>query len=360
MTNLEPLVVTGDLIFLTPEERVRFYVQTCDSMGLDFRTRPLQYFEQVDRNGKRVLILYALRGASVQLSAKHNLSVKMSEATFSHDAVMFMATVRNVEGREDYAVGAGSLKGLEGKEYADAIMAAQTKAKRRGILDFVGSGLLDESEVEGMRGSTVDVTASSEFQDYAKIPQAPAPASSDAPSKEVLSIDNWPIGKTVTITVDGPSISPEITAAVETLTAGIVHGMKPLYQAVSDAQYALAADVLGPDMAKDAPVPVGPYDSYKLTGPTILEERAPAPLGGLTEAEITSRLNSYRRDTLQQGGMRPSKGFGIAAKWSKFLAKVAPAKSLSQYSALIKLLDNIFQNGGGALGVVNYIEKEIA
>jgi hypothetical protein len=333
MTNLEPLVVTGDLIFLTPEERIQFYVQTCQSMGLDFRTRPLQYFEQIDRNGKRVLILYALRGASVQLSKNHNLSVKISEATFSHDAVMFMATVRNTEGREDYAVGAGSLKGLEGKEYADAIMAAQTKAKRRGILDFVGSGLLDESEVEGMRGSVVELP-NEELKNYVPIAQPPVPASSDAPSKEVLTIDNGSIGKSVNITVTGPSIDPEILAAADTITAGIVESMKPLYR-----DYALAADVLGPDRAKDAPASV--------------------PAVPLTEAEITSRLNSYRRDTLQQGGCRPSKGFGIAAKWTKYLGKAAPAKSIAQYSQLLKTLDEIFQNSG-ANGVVAYIEKEIA
>ena len=57
-----------------------------------------------------------------------------------------------------------------------------------------------------------------------------------------------------------------------------------------------------------------------------------------TETEITSRLNSYRRDTLQQGGMRPSKGFGIAAKWAKFLSKVAPAKTIDQYVMVLRVL----------------------
>ncbi len=333
MTNLEPLVVTGDLIFLTPEERIQFYVQTCQAMGLDFRTRPLQYFEQIDRNGKRVLILYALRGASVQLSKNHNLSVKISEATFSHDAVMFTATVRNLLGREDSAIGAGSLKSLEGKEYADAIMAAQTKAKRRGILDFVGSGLLDESEVEGMRGSVVELP-NEELKNYVPIAQPPVPASSDAPSKEVLTIDNWPVGNTISVTAEGPSIDPKITSAAEAMTARLVDSMKPLYEA-----YTLAVDVLGPDMAKDAPASI--------------------PDAPLSESEITSRMNSYRRDTLQQGGMRPSKGFGIAAKWAKFLAKVAPDKSVKTYTQLLKTLDNIFQTAG-ANGVVAYIEKEIA
>jgi hypothetical protein len=309
MTKLEPLVVTGELIFLTPEERIRFYVQSCTSWGLDFRTRPLQYFEQIDRNGKRVLLLYALRGASVQLAANHGLTVKLSDASFSHDAVMFTAKVTNPLGREDSAVGATSLKGLEGKEYADAIMAAQTKAKRRAVLDFVGSGILDESEVEGMKGAAIEVTAA-DLAGYQPIAEAPTPVSAEAPATEVVEEKR-------------NNISPEIIKAGESLTAKLVESIQPLRDIVENEKSELAR----PNTA--------------------------------TEAEITSRLNSYRRDTLQQGGMRPSKGFGIAAKWAKFLAKVAPAKSIAQYVDVLLVLDGKFKEVG-ANGVVAYIEQEIA
>ena len=324
MTKLEPLVVTGELIYLTPEERIRFYVQTCESMGLNPLTRPLQYFEQIDRNGKRNLILYALRGASVQLSAMHRLNVKLSDATFSHDAVMFTATVRDPNSREDSAVGATSLKGLEGKEYADAIMAAQTKAKRRAILDFVGSGLLDESEVEGMRGATVEVIEN-DLKDYTPIAQAPAPVSAEAPATEVLPESTH------------GTIAPEILKAGMDLTKKLVESIQPLRDIVENKQYELVHGFV-------PPAPVIPV--------------APAPALP-TEVEITSRLNSYRRDTLQTGGMRPSKGFGIAAKWAKFLAKTAPAKTIDQYVTVLRVLDGKFQESG-ANGVVAFIEQEIA
>ena len=45
---MESIVVTGDLILLSAEDRVKFYVQVCEAMHLDVRTRPLQYFEQID------------------------------------------------------------------------------------------------------------------------------------------------------------------------------------------------------------------------------------------------------------------------------------------------------------------------
>jgi hypothetical protein len=345
MTKLEALVVTGELIFLTPEQRIQFYVQNCHAMGLNPHTRPLQYFEQIDRNGKRQLILYALRGASVQLAANHGLTAFLSKAEFSHDAVMFTATVRNNLGREDSAVGVTSLKGLEGKEYADAIMAAQTKAKRRAILDFVGSGLLDESEIEGMKGATVEVTEN-DLKDYVPIAPAPTPVTAEAPATEVVDnkFTEWPIGKTLEVKIEGPSIPAEITKAANELVANAVKNMQR-EQIVSNEKYELAADALGPDTAKNAPVPA--------------PEAISSAQNQFTEAEITSRLNSYRRDTLQQGGMRPSKGFGIAAKWSKFLLKRAPGKSVAEYVEVLKTLDGVFQKDG-ANGVVAFVEAEIA
>jgi hypothetical protein len=250
----------------------------------------------------------------------HRLNVKLSDATFSHDAVMFTATVRDPNSREDSAVGATSLKGLEGKEYADAIMAAQTKAKRRAILDFVGSGLLDESEVEGMRGATIEVTEN-DLKDYTPIAQAPAPVSAEAPATEVIEPYH--------------NIKPEVIQAAEDLTQRLVEPIQPLRDIVNNEKYELSSDMARTSAAVSVTAPALP-----------------------TEVEITSRLNSYRRDTLQTGGMRPSKGFGIAAKWSKFLGKVAPAKTIDQYVTVLRVLDGKFQESG-ANGVVAFIEQEI-
>lgn len=298
-TRLEPLVVTGELIQLTQDERIQFYIQTCESMDLNPLTRPLQYFEQIDRNGKRNLILYALRVAAAQLRKLHNLSVTISPAEYTQDAVMFTATVTNHSGATDSAVGAESLKGLTGKEYADRIMAAQTKAKRRAILDYVGSGLLDESEVEGMNGAVVEVTEN-DLKGYVAIPPAPTPVAASAPAKEVLPEP------------PAPSLPPAVFEPEPPFTVAA----KP--EAVPQVVVATA-----------------------------------------TEQEITSRMNAYRRDIIQQGGMRPSKGMGIAAKWTKFLAKKAPNKSVQEYTALLSFLDDTLKSAGPA-AVVFFIEQEIA
>jgi hypothetical protein len=299
-------------------------------MQLDFRTRPLQYFEQLDRNGKRNLILYALRSASAQLALIHHLSTSLSDSTITNDVVMFTAKVFDPKGRTDSAVGAVSLKGLSGKEFADAIMAAQTKAKRRAILDMVGSGMLDESEVEGMHGSVVPVDTTGMSSSYVPIPAAPVPVPSSSPAIEIRQdqlteavkkscfspdppFETWPMGKTLEVTVEGPSIDPAITAAADSLVARIIENTAAAVKAATQP----------------------------------------------TEQEITSRLNSYRRDTLSQGGMKPSKGFGIAAKWSKLLTKFAPNKTIEEYQTLLTRLDYALAERGPA-GVVAAIEQEIS
>jgi hypothetical protein len=328
---IDSIVVTQDLILLSDEDRKKFYVQTCEAIGLDFRTSPLRYFEQIDRNGKRVLILYALRNASSQLAMNHGISVKLSEATIQNDTVWFTASASDTKGRTSDAIGAVSLKDLIGKAYADALMAAQTKAKRRAILDMAGHGLTDESEVEGMNGTVVEM-APDAFENYTPTPLPPVPTS--AAATEVSIVDNWPIGKTITVEVIGPSIAPEIIQAGNDLRNGILEKLKKdiTESTTSAAQYAAAVDALGPDMSKYA---------------------------GVTEAEITLCLNNYRRDVLMQGGMKPSKGFGIAAKWSKFVSKRAPNKTIEEYDILLTALDKALE-ALGAVGVVAMIEKEIA
>jgi len=333
MTKMEPLVVTGELIQLTPAERIQFYIQTCESMGLNPLTRPLQYFEQIDRNGKRNLILYALRVAAAQLRKLHNLSVTISPAEYTQDAVMFTATVTNHSGATDSAVGAESLKGLVGKEYADRIMAAQTKAKRRAILDYVGSGLLDESEVEGMNGAVVEVTEN-DLKGYVPIPSAPTPVAASAPAKEVVDPRD---------PVNFPNIDPKVIQAGNKIIDNLAASIKPLVEAASQPWEKQLDAAAKASFSPDPPFVVVP----------------PPQVVSNTEQEITSRLNVYRRDIIQQGGMRPSKGLGIAAKWSKFLAKKAPNKTAEEYTALLSFLDDTLKNAGPA-AVVNFIEQEIA
>ncbi len=58
------------------------------------------------------------------------------------------------DGRCTESIGAVNIAGLKGEAYANAIMKAETKAKRRATLDLLGLGVLDESEAESIPNAT--------------------------------------------------------------------------------------------------------------------------------------------------------------------------------------------------------------
>lgn len=148
---IEKVVVEGDLSKLTPQERVLYYRQVCESLGLNPLTRPFDY---IVLNGR--LTLYARRDATDQLRRAHGISVQIISREFVEALGLYVVTARATapDGRTDEAVGAVSVKGLSGEALANAIMKAETKAKRRVTLSLVGLGWTDESEVESIPGAT--------------------------------------------------------------------------------------------------------------------------------------------------------------------------------------------------------------
>ena len=142
-TIMENVIVKGDLGRLTPEERSKYYATICKSMGLNPLSQP---FEYITLNGK--LRLYARKDATDQLRKIHGVSVlEMNEVTVG-DLTVITVKVRDAGGRTDMAKGAVSLKGLQGEALANAIMKAETKAKRRATLSICGLGFLDETEID--------------------------------------------------------------------------------------------------------------------------------------------------------------------------------------------------------------------
>jgi len=140
---LEQVVVQGDLSKLQPAERVAYYKTVCESLGLNPFTKP---FEYITLNGK--LTLYAKRDATDQLRKIHGVSVEITGREMYGDNIYVVtARARDSQGRTDEAIGAVSIAGLKGDALANAIMKAETKAKRRVTLSICGLGWLDETEV---------------------------------------------------------------------------------------------------------------------------------------------------------------------------------------------------------------------
>lgn len=139
---LERVVVGGDLSKLSPTERLTYYRTVCESVGLNPYTRPFDY---LTLNGR--MVLYAKRDATDQLRSIHGVSVHKMEKERFDDLFVVTAYAKNKDGREDSSTGAVSIAGLKGEALANAIMKAETKAKRRVTLSLCGLGLLDETEV---------------------------------------------------------------------------------------------------------------------------------------------------------------------------------------------------------------------
>lgn len=141
--KIEAAIVQGDLAKLTPEERVNYYGSVCKSVGLNPLTKPFAY---ISLNGK--LVLYATRDCTDQIRKLHGVSIRaVNSRTTSEGLFIVTANASDKDGREDMATGAVSITGLKGEALANAIMKAETKAKRRVTLSICGLGILDELEV---------------------------------------------------------------------------------------------------------------------------------------------------------------------------------------------------------------------
>ena len=139
---VEKVVIQGDLSTLTAQERLSYYKQVCESIGLNPLTKP---FEYIKLNNK--LTLYAKRDATDQLRSLKGISIKITARDKVNDLYIVIAQATDRNGRMDESIGAVNLAGLKGDHAANAIMKCETKAKRRVTLSIAGLGFLDETEV---------------------------------------------------------------------------------------------------------------------------------------------------------------------------------------------------------------------
>ena len=150
------LILQGDLSKLSANDKVRYYNGYCERMGLDPFTKP---FDILRLNGKEVL--YCTRSGTQQLNKLHKVSHTITSRDTNADAGVYIVTSKASlpDGRCTESIGAVNIAGLKGEMYANAIMKAETKAKRRATLDLLGLGVLDESEAETIpNASTVAIS----------------------------------------------------------------------------------------------------------------------------------------------------------------------------------------------------------
>jgi hypothetical protein len=140
---VETVVSGGDLSSLTAGQRAEYYGAVCRSLGLNPLTKP---FEYLDLNGE--LRLYALRDCADQLRRLLGISIYIANRERMNDLYIVTARAKDRQGREDESMGAVTVGNLEGDALANALMKAETKAKRRVTLSIAGLGWLDETEFD--------------------------------------------------------------------------------------------------------------------------------------------------------------------------------------------------------------------
>lgn len=158
----EAALIKGDLGQLDEAQRLAYYREVCESLGLNPLTQPFGYIKFQGQ-----LKLYAKRDCADQLRKLNAISVEITSQQHDGDLYIVTARARDQHGRQDTDCGAVAVKGLVGEALANAIMKAMTKAKRRVTLSICGLGWLDETEVETVPGAEV-------VQSNAK-PALPAP-----------------------------------------------------------------------------------------------------------------------------------------------------------------------------------------
>ncbi len=138
----ESVLLGGDLSKLSPSQRVSYYRSVCDSLGLNYLTKPFDY---INLNGK--LTLYAKKDATDQLRKIHAISIIDVNIVETEKQFVVKVKGQGQDGRIDMEVGVVNKGDMRG-DTANAQMKAVTKAKRRLTLSMCGLGWLDETEVQ--------------------------------------------------------------------------------------------------------------------------------------------------------------------------------------------------------------------
>lgn len=139
---LSSLVMNGDISRLTSAQKVHYYKEVCEKLGLDAMSQPFRILKLHGRE-----ILYCHRGGAQQLNKMHRVSHEIKARESMNGCYIVTAQASTPDGRRTESIGAVPIHNLKGENLCNAMMKAETKAKRRATLDLLGLGMPDETEI---------------------------------------------------------------------------------------------------------------------------------------------------------------------------------------------------------------------
>lgn len=143
---LSKVYLNNDFSVLTDTQKVKMIIEMCRSLKLNPATQPIKLLRL---NGK--LVPYATKDATEQLRSTRDVNIHDLKRHVADNLCVVTAYASLPNGRTDAASGAVNIEGKKGDDLANAIMKAETKAKRRVTLSICGLGFMDESEIETIR-----------------------------------------------------------------------------------------------------------------------------------------------------------------------------------------------------------------
>lgn len=401
-----------DLESLNEQQRQDYIKAVCRHMGVPDDLNLVALTRIDDGEGPARLVAYAKRGATENV--RNNLQINITSLTseMRGGSIVFTATAISQKTlRQEMSTGAKYVEGLTGTPLDDALMTAQTRALRRVTLQFVGAGVLDESEVH--QGRTVKVSANASTAVSLAAPQ-PSVAVSTAPGKDITvdiiaeqaaaqALVNEKLDK---IMKNDPTPQEAFEAFQAKLRADAIASLNATSTSIPVSQNPPIEGVsLQPVAEKKARKPRGPNKPKVNLGPSeppptapviqfdatlVPELKAPlvpiaAPLSSVVPVSVSTvpvpmsskprlspelvkpfrqRLFKIVNDNLEPNGFAPKEGMGNADKMRNLASIMFPdvtnlaELSVEQWEKYLVTLENKIATEGAA-ATVAYIEDAI-
>jgi hypothetical protein len=381
-----------DLESLSEAQRQDYIRNVCKHMGVPDNLNLVALTYVDDGEGPSRLVAYAKRGATENV--RNNLQIDVTSLTnqMIGGSIVFTATAKSkLSGRQEISTGSKYIDGLAGTALDDGIMTAQTRALRRVTLQFVGAGVLDESEVNQRK--LVHVASST----IATVPQPIAPPSNlpgldVTPAVAMTQADMVAVGITP-VFLSLPAIAePAVSLMDETKRLQAIEQLNQQVEPKAKKTRKKRSTVdLGPSdnpVTSQPPAPVTvpvepvtvPVEPVKEAAPVEQVVSAPtaitvAPLTAPPAQKIPKlsleqvkpyrqRLFRLRNDYLEPAGFAPKEGMGTADQL-RSLAQVMFADiqdmndlTVEQWEKYLRTLESKVQSES-ASSAVKFIEETI-
>src|SRR5208282_666951 len=184
----KPFIPLEGLNRLTPDQLEEYYLAACTFLQIPPELG-LLYFRNVDTGdsgSERMLVLK--RGACEIIRTRLGISITaLDRQPDIQDSIVYKAIGKDSTGRQEIAIGSQTTHNKFAKDFANADMAASTKALIRLTLQFAGGGFLWEGEIDSKIATSTDPGKPVPAQEKIAATPAPTVAPTVAPGKDITT-----------------------------------------------------------------------------------------------------------------------------------------------------------------------------